>query len=224
MAEQEMKEKIIEQIQKMSGSYTPYTIFTDWVAMMALSIQNACTMPYGSLWKAREDKYMEISKKYKEGELELLGEMMGMLTLEFGDTGPRDILGEVYMAAGCGSKVTGQFFTPFHVSELCARVSLENIQGSDSVITINEPSAGGGGMIIAAAKALSDKGINYQRRMDVTAQDLDWNGVYMTYVQLSLLGIRARVIQGNTLTEPYTGAGYPQDRVLKTPAYMGVLI
>lgn len=166
---------------------------------------------------------MEISKKYTAAELELLGEMMGMLALEFDDADPRDILGEVYMAAGCGSKVTGQFFTPFHVSELCARVSLKNVQDGND-ITINEPSAGGGGMIIAAAKALKDKGINYQHRMNVTAQDLDWNGVYMTYVQLSLLGIKARVIQGNTLTEPYTGSDYPQDRVLKTPAYMGVLI
>ena len=69
---------------------------------------------------------------------------------------------------------------------------------------------------------MKEKGINYQRKMDVVAQDLDWKGVYMCYLQLSLLGIKATVVQGDTLAEPYS-KGYPPDRVLHTPAKMGVL-
>ncbi len=220
----EMEAQIISRIQQMSGSYTPYTIFTDWVAMMAISIQNACCLLHNRARKEREGRYLEISRKYKPEELKRFSEMMGMLTLEFNEAGPRDILGEIYMRAGCGSKVTGQFFTPFHISELCARLNLEDIPDDDSRIILHEPSVGGGGMIIAAAKVLKDKGINYQRRMDVMAQDLDWNGVYMTYVQLSLLGIRARVAQGDALREPFTGHRYPPERMLTTPAYMGLLI
>lgn len=62
------------------------------------------------------------------------------------------------------------------------------------------------------------RGISW-RKVKVIAQDLDWNGVYMTYVQLSLLGIDAIVAQGNTLQEPYID-GYPQERVFYTPARM----
>lgn len=222
--EKGMEEQIIGIIQKMSGSYNPYTLFTDWVAMMAISIQNACCLQHGKTWQERERKYLDISGKYTEAEREQFGQMMGMLAMEFEECGPRDILGEIYMRAGCGSKTTGQFFTPFHLSELCAHVRLGDIPDDGGRILINEPSSGGGGMVIAAAKVLKDRGINYQRRLDVIAQDLDWNGVYMTYVQLSLLGIRARVAQGDTLAEPYTGRDYPAGRVLKTPAYMGVLI
>lgn len=53
-----------------------------------------------------------------------------------------------------------------------------------------------GGMVIAAAQVLQEKGINYQRVLDVVCQDLDWTAVYMCYVQLSLLGVKAIVAQG----------------------------
>ena len=55
------------------------------------------------------------------------------------------------------------------------------------------------------------------------AQDLDWNGVYMTYIQLSLLGVKATVVQGDTLHEPYR-KGYDERRVFRTPTEMGLLL
>jgi len=91
-------------------------------------------------------------------------------------------------------------------------------------ITVLEPSCGGGAMILAAAKVLWKNGINYQQAMDVVAQDLDWKGVYMCYVQLSLLGISAICVQGNTLTEPYDPHGTPRSHILTTPRKAGMLI
>ena len=71
-------------------------------------------------------------------------------------------------------------------------------------------------MILAFAKALNRKGLNYQKMLKVTAQDLDWNSVYMSYVQLSIAGINAVVIQGDTLKaeepEPY--------QTMYTPMYV----
>lgn len=123
-----------------------------------------------------------------------------------------DVLGEIYMEAGMGSKSTGQFFTPYHVSLACAKMAIENKEPDiRGMYYIDEPSCGGGGMIIAAAQVLREKGVNYQRKMEVVAQDLDWKGVYMCYLQLSLLGIKATVIQGDTLCNPYT-VGYPREQ------------
>lgn len=59
--------------------------------------------------------------------------------------------------------------------------------------------------------------------MKVVAQDLDWKGVYMTYVQLSMLGIDAAVVQGNTLEETFT-PDFPPERVLLTPKAKGLLL
>lgn len=80
-------------------------------------------------------------------------------------------------------------------------------------------------MIIAVTKAIKEKDIDYQRAMKVVTQDLDWKAVYMTYVQLSLLGISAVVIQGDTLQEPLRRMKeYPPERIFRTPRKKGMLI
>lgn len=215
--------EIISIIEKMSGKYTPYVIFSDWVKMDALSIQNSCDVIHGRVWKDREQQYLDVARKYTHDELMEFCKMSGLLTVAFDENGINDYLGNIYMKSGAGSKSTGQFFTPFHLSVLTASVALKNVT-KEQKIPMNEPSTGGGGMILAAAKVLQEKGINYQRCLDVTAQDLDWNGVYMTYVQLSLIGVKAIVIQGDTLSEPYVQGNYPSEKVMKTPAWMGALL
>lgn len=221
-----MKKEIVNEIQKMSGKYAPYQIFTDWVCMTALSIQNSCYMIHDRVWKEREKQYLNIAGRYTKSELNSFCKMFGWLSEAY-EENVSDMLGEVYMESGCGNKSTGQFFTPFHLSSLCADLGIllqnDQIKNENGVITINEPSSGGGGMVIAAIKELRDKGINYKTDVDVVAQDLDWNSVYMTYVQLSLLGIKAIVVQGDSLVEPYV-KGYPRDRVFYTPVKMGLLI
>ena len=137
------------------------------------------------------------------------------------ETEMTDVLGQIYMESGMGSKSSGQFFTPYHLSKLCAELSMIK-PNENGKYYINEPSCGGGGMIIAVASVLKERGVNYQKDMKVVAQDLDWKGVYMCHLQLSLLGIKAICVQGNTLTEPYI-RGYSKERVLYTPAEMGAL-
>lgn len=218
------KKEIADIIMQMSGRYAPYNIFSDWIQMSAISIQNACCLIHNKIWQDREQAYIDIARKYTDKEMEQFGKMFVLLG-EALTANMSDVLGEIYMETGMGSKYTGQFFTPFHLSELCARVGInpEQLQG-DNRISLTEPSCGGGGMIIAACKVLMDYGINYQRRLEVVAQDLDWKGVYMTYLQLSLIGCNAIVVQGDTLQEPYDVRKTPKDRIMRTPMNMGALI
>ena len=204
----------------MSGSRSPYDVFCDWVKLMTLAIQNSCWLIQDKTWQMREEEYLKTIKPYGKDERKFT-ELSGML-VETMENKMSDTLGEIYMESGCGNKNTGQFFTPFHVSEATAKLSLISVDGSKT-FTMNEPSCGGGGMIIAAAKVLKDKGINYQKCMKVVAQDLDWKAVYMCYVQLSLLGIDAEVLQGNTLLDLDLST-YPAERIFKTPKRMGMLI
>lgn len=191
---------------------------------MAMAISNSTTPFHGRIWKEREETYMTTMSKYSDEERLKLCEMTAWLA-ETLDDGPDDVLGDIYMKSGMGSKAAGQFFTPFHLSELTARLSVDTVVlDSNDVIEINEPSCGGGGMIIAVAKVLHEAGINYQQKMDVVAQDLDWKGVYMCYVQLSLLGIKAICVQGDTLRQPYDPKATPEANKLYTPAKVGMLI
>ena len=220
-----IKKEIIKEITNLSGAHSPYEIFSDWVRCCSLSICNSVNLIHNEVWQERERDYIETIRRYPEGTEYKFAGMFCRLA-DYLEENMTDALGEIYMESGMGSKTTGQFFTPFHLSELTARLSLQDkIDGFDGqTIHMTEPSTGGGGMIIAAAKVLKDSGINYQQYLDVVAQDLDWKGVYMTYLQCSLLGIKATVVQGDTLMQPYDPDKTEPRCIMRTPAKMGALV
>ena len=222
------KREIIQIIETMAGKYSAYEIFTDWIRALSLAIENSTHLIHDKLWHDREQLYIDTMRKYTDPERTKLCEMTACLVDTLED-GPFDVLGDVYMKSGMGSKVAGQFFTPSHLSVLTARLgTMEQIRaykaGEISTITVNEPSCGGGAMIIAAAQVLKEAGINYQTVMDVVAQDLDWKGVYMCHVQLSLLGINAICVQGDTLGHPYDQNVADRSHILQTPRRAGMLV
>lgn len=214
------KKEIIKIIESIAGKYSAYEVFSDWIKCGALAISNLCQNEHDEIWQKREEEYLATIKKYNQREQEKFCEMMALLCDCLEE--PTDVLGQIYMETGMGSKAAGQFFTLYQLCELCARLALPEAD-EEGKYKINEPSCGGGAMIIAAASELKRRGVNYQKKMKVVAQDLDWKGVYMCYLQLSLLGIDAICVQGNTLTEPYT-EGYSPERTLYTPAKRGVLL
>lgn len=219
------KEKeIAQRILQMSGRYSPYNIFSDWVQMSAIAVQNRVCMIHDKAWNEREQTYIDIARKYTSEEHQKFAEMFVLLG-EALEEDMSDVLGRIYMSTEMGNKHTGQFFTPFHVSEMCARlgVDLDNLPDSGPVF-INEPSCGSGGMLIAACKVLHEAGFDFQRRLEIVAQDLDWKGVYMTYLQLSLIGARAIVVQGDTLAAPFDPEKTERQHILRTPAKMGALL
>ena len=189
---------------------------------MAISIAN-----WGScrddIWKLREDTYLSMMKHYTKNGQEL-ADLMGQLVLEL-ERDPRDVLGEIFMSKELGSSKQGQFFTPFQLSELTAMLAIANLKPDESgVIAMTEPSCGSGGMCIAAYKELVIKGNLPQSKLHIVCQDIAWMCVYMCYVQLSLLGINAVVVQGDTLADPYVPGKTPKNRVLLTPRARGLII
>lgn len=107
------------------------------------------------------------------------------------------------MALDLGNDRAGQFFTPYPVSQLMAKMlSGDAVQKCKErgFVRMMESAVGAGGMVIATAEALMDEGINYQQVMYVTCIDVDAAAVHMAYVQLSLLHIPAIIIHGNALT------------------------
>lgn len=192
------KKEIISAIQKISGRYSVYEVFADWVKMTAIAISNTIDI---NNYPSREKEYMELSRKYTLDELMQMSEMCSMLTRACEEK-MEDVLGYIYMHLEISNARLGQFFTPYHVCQLMAQTYKAP---EDTLIRVSEPSCGAGGNIIAIAEKLKADGINYQERLCVTCQDLDWKAIYMCYVQLSLYGIPAVVVQGDTLREPFNG-------------------
>lgn len=218
------EKEIIKMLRGFSGKYSQYTVFMDWVACMAISIQNSCTLLFKKTYQARERQYLDIIGKYDHDEQQRFAKMAAMLISRMEEGEMDDVLGTIYMQSECGNKHMGQFFTPFSLSLACAQLVTEEVD-EEHPLLLHEPCVGSGGMVIGTARALKEKGMNYQRCMKVVAQDLDCNCVHMAYVQMSLYGIDGIVAQGDTLCEPFTDINtYTPERVWITPKRAGMMI
>ncbi len=197
------KDNIIKLIQKFSYRHQTWQVFSDFVEMSAIAISNSIDWPQR---EKREEQYMSIISRYEPKEVEKFPELFGALISALEDEltggGPGDILGQVFHSLELHNKWTGQFFTPVHICEMMGQIALgdyESIIDKKGYLTLSEPCAGSGAMVLGFAKAMQQKKYNYCSQMVVTAVDVDLKCVYMTYLQLSLYGIPAVVIHGDTL-------------------------
>ena len=108
-----------------------------------------------------------------------------------------------------GDKSNSQFFTPYHVCELMAKVTEEDVAAvvkEKGYITINDFCCGAGATLIAAInearKQLEKVNLNFQNHVLVVAQDIDEIVALMCYIQLSLLGVAAYIKVGDVFTQP----------------------
>ena len=211
--------EIIRTINEISGSRSPYEVFCDWIKCMAIAISNNQTFFRDKIWQEREQLYIDTIKKYSEEEKNNFVKMRELLVSEM-ENHMGDILGEIFMKSDMGSKINGQFFTPYAVNQATARTLIKQTKpDKNGVYHLYEPTCGAGGMIIAMAQCLKEEGIDYQKKLKVVAQDLDWKSVYMAYVQLSYYGIRAKIIQGDAI-ENGTQCEAMKERIFITPMEM----
>ena len=217
--EVDYKQEIIKKIREMSKYYSAHQVFRDWIEVYALAIANACEPEGTVVWNKREQQYLNTINKYQVAEVDGFAELGGLLTLAL-EKDMSDILGSVYMGIETGNKATGQFFTPDNISQLAAKMmDAENVSIKEP-IRLYEPACGSSGMIIAYARSLRDKDINYQKLLDIKASDIDFACVYMSYIQLSLLGIKAVEARQDSLI----GEKVPNEHIFVTPAKKGLLL
>lgn len=190
---------IIKMIDEVGRRHDRRTVFRDFVTMSAVALSKADLRQA----EAREELYRQTVRKYSSDEAKTIAHMFAELQ-EGLSVSPRDILGEIFMQLEIGNSRMGQFFTPHHICELMAAITMsDNIVekvAKHGFVTVHEPASGSGATIIAKMLAMEDRGLNYQRHAHVTAVDLDPTAAMMAYVQLSLMHVPAIVVHGNTLT------------------------
>lgn len=195
-----MKE-LIKEFDSLVGRHRKYTVFSDLCAVMALTIRNSVDR---NNWKEREDNYLNIISKYNEKEIKVIARIFSLVILEL-EKGPRDVLGRMYMESEMGSKELGQFFTPEHVADLLSELTYDNEVMKEEIdkfgyVKLMEPAVGGGVTVISYVRRMIKAGYNPQKQLYVHATDVDLAAVHMTYIQLSLLGVPATIVHGNSLT------------------------
>ena len=192
--------KIIKLFEKFRYKYDMSNVFYDFLVVASVSLSNQVDLIHS---EEREKYFYEVQSKYSKEDFYVFIEILAELTKGL-NIKKTDLLGEVYMQMGLGKKCGGQFFTPYCVSQMMTKMTVDkdnisNLINQKGYITMNEPCTGGGGMCIAFAEAMEESGFDPQKHLVIIAQDIDKTCVMMTYIQLSLLGIPAYVILGNTL-------------------------
>jgi len=173
-------------------------IFSDFLTLSANALANV-------VYKNDdlEKEYLDIISKYKNPVV--FAELFAMIVNEFERENFQDLMGRIYMQGNFGNSNAGQFFTPFHLSDMMAQIIIyeddlkKKIQ-ERGYITVCDPCVGAGGMIIAAAKTIYNLGYNPQQTMFFSAMDIDKSCVEMTFIQTSLLGLCGEVIWGDTIS------------------------
>ena len=201
----EHQKAFVKIFDQLCQSRQPWQVWADFVMMFAIAISNSLDKEQA---EPRERRYLELAAGYQLKEQQLITQLV-TTTVEALDTNQeQDFLGDLYMGLGMGNHWRGQFFTPYHLCQAMAEMSLADADehiSRQGWMSILDPACGAGATLIAAANTLRRAGINYQERALFVGQDIDPVVAMMCYIQLSLLGCPGYVAVGNSLTDPLTG-------------------
>lgn len=202
------KKEFLRVFNQLTNRHRSWDVWRDFIVMYACALSNPVDKQH---YDEREALYLRTIKKYNKQEQPLFPELAAHTVMALEDNPEQDFLGSIYMSLNLGNQHNGQFFTPYHVCELMAEVTMQDSVmriEEDGYITINDPCCGAGATLIAgvhaAKRRLEKAGYNYQNHVLVVAQDIDQTVALMCYIQLSLLGVAGYVKVGNSLTDPMT--------------------
>lgn len=184
--------RFAKEIEKIAYRHQIVRVFDDFLQMAI------CAFSFGKM----EDRYAEICQRYDPDERKMFGNVLGAMVLDYEDAADNagswgDVLGRYFEQTNSSSQASamGQFFTPEHICDLMARITVPQDQQGQSV-TVNDPSCGSGRNLIAHCRLHPDNrmGCFY------TACDLDYRCVNMTALNFVMYGMRGVVIHMNTLS------------------------
>ncbi|MCM1532369.1 MAG: N-6 DNA methylase [Ruminococcus flavefaciens] len=211
--------EIIKDIDKLCYRVDLHTFMSNMFECGAAAISNKFDL---TKYDKREERYKEIMKSYQPPEQqamrEIFGKIYALLSSVVYENGKfADYLGEIFMRTKQGNSKNGQFFTPYCVSKLCAKMIITDEilnKAKNEIITIGDPCCGSGGMLIAGLDVLyNDYNVNYTRNCFIECGDIDSRCVHMAYLQLSLAGVPAIIKHQDALSRKLWD-------VWKTPAYI----
>ena len=200
--------EFIATLQHLDHSRNNFEVFRDFLTLSTCAVAQPF---YRS--NEIEQQYLDTVKRYNKEQAEQFSKLLALLVSALSEKF-QDFLGKVYMQLNLGNARTGQFFTPYHISQMMAEITFVDNKDIDKqdIITLSEPCCGSGGMVIAYAETMKKYDINFQERLFVEAIDIDEMCFQMAYLQLSLYGISARVLLGDTIA-------YKFSKMLYTPMY-----
>ncbi|MEE9955442.1 N-6 DNA methylase [Enterobacter quasihormaechei] len=209
MGIEEARRRFICVFRDTARNLRRWEVFRDFITLAASELDMARIRTPENIARSRE-----ICAKYGERDISNLHELFGLMVCAL-EAKFHDFLGAVFMELELGDDRNGQYFTPYNVQSLLARLLMPDFDETirrEGFVTVSDPASGAAGMIVAYAEVLLEAGYNPSEQMFGSCIDIDPIAADMAFIQLSLLGIPAEVVTGNTLTMQL-------NRVRYTPVY-----
>lgn len=209
MSEQHSRSRFIRVFKDTGRHLGRWEVFSDFLSLAASELDMARIRTPESI-----DHCRKICACYEASDIANMQEMFCMMVCAL-EAKFHDFLGAIFMELELGDNFRGQYFTPYSVQCLMARMLMPGVRDTvrrEGIATVSDPACGAAGMLIAYAECLLEADINPSMHMFGSCIDIDPVAADMAFIQLSLLGIAAEVVTGNTLTMQFR-------RVRYTPVY-----
>lgn len=169
------------------GHMHAYDLYRAWLEAV-WAFLNAAQDPQG---------FQECLDRYSRAEGEEFGRLLELYAEAADDDPFRDILGELFMRLDVKSTRAGQYFTPWDIAEMMARMQFdravfEQQVQENGIVTVCDPAVGSGVMLLAFAKVVHDElGRWGTGKLRLYGQDIDLRCVNMCRIQLRMNGLDA---------------------------------
>lgn len=220
----ERQKELVRTFDEACGRHNRWQVWSDAMVMYAVSISNAVDKAHAD---SREEIYLSIAKKYNQREMDCIAKMFALIVQAMEVNPDQDFLGDLYMSLELGNQKNGQFFTPYSVCTMMAKMQpdiKEKIE-AQGWISVSDPACGAGALLVAFANECMLRKINYQTSVLFVAQDIDFVTGCMCYIQLSLLGCPGYVVVADSIANPSTSIDarglipVPGENIWYTPFY-----
>lgn len=205
----EARRQFVSVFMDTARNLRRWEVFSDFITLAASELDMARIRTPENIERSRE-----ICTKYSESDISNLHTLFCLMVCAL-EAKFHDFLGAIFMELELGDDRNGQYFTPYHLQSLLARLLMPDVDETirrEGFVTVSDPASGAAGMIVAYAEYLLEAGYNPSEHMFGSCIDIDPIAADMAFIQLSLLGIPAEVVTGNTLTMQL-------NRVRYTPVY-----
>jgi len=209
MSPETLRREFVKTIDSGGYSRRVSDKFRDFLELAYCTLAKPVYVKMGDTNRADEleAQYMRVVERYHEKDLDLIREtyprLLGITINALHEGG--DFLGVVAAELGALHEGIGQFFSPYPVSKMMAKMlftpdDFKPRIKDNGYITLSEPACGAGGMVIAYAEILKEHNYHLPLRMLAHVVDVSQIAYWMSYIQLQLKHIPALVVHGNTLT------------------------
>ena len=160
---------------------------------------------YDAVLQRFEEQYNAIVQKYDEKTVQQFAVLTAITMTALLENPEQDFLGTVYHNLGLSKSQAGQFFTPYNVGQMMARMSMPDsfVLDKSRVWRVNDPCCGAGCLLLAGYNAMREQlestDPDWDKYVLFVAQDIDPLACKMCYIQMCCIGVPGVVVAGNSL-------------------------